>query len=99
MKNKVLLTEGETAALQILNEPGWTGGFTRQQACGALFRNDSRVSKTKSEPGDTNLEGATGTVLGSIYHPALGFLYFVEWDNKPRHAVAVVGWRLGRAPS
>jgi hypothetical protein len=78
-------------------EPGWTGAFTRQQAPGALFANTSRIKKDKGEPGDTTPVGTEGTVLGSYYLPERGFGYFVEWDDKPRVAVFVVGWKLAKA--
>lgn len=98
-KNGIRLTEAEANALQVACEPGWTGVFSRSQAPHALFPNDSRVSKFKNEIRDTTLAGMQGTVLGSMYHPTLGFGYFVEWDDKPRVAVFVVGWKIGRAPS
>lgn len=92
------LTHAEAKALQIACEPGWTGAFTRQQAPEALFPNTCRIIKFKNETGDTTLAGTQGTILGSIYHPTLGFGYFVEWDDKPRVATFVVGWKIGRAP-
>jgi hypothetical protein len=78
-------------------EPGWTGAFTRQQAPGALFANTTRIRKDKSERGDATPLGTEGTVLGSYYVPERGFAYFVEWDDKPRLAVLVLGWKLARA--
>jgi hypothetical protein len=97
-KNAVEMTQEAAEALCIRQESGWTGHFTRQQAPGALFANGSRVIKLKTETGDRNPAGTGATVLGSIYHPALGMGYFVEWDDKPRTAVFVVGWKIGRRP-
>src|SRR5262249_17567539 len=77
------------------HEDGWSGAFTREQAPQALFSNGTRVKKTKAEPCDTTPLGALATVLGSYYIPEKGVGYFVEWDDKPRVAVFVVGWKLG----
>jgi len=80
------------------NEPGWIGGFTRHQAPEALFRNGSRIQKAKFGPGDATPLGSLGTVLGSLYLPEMGSVgYFVEWDWKPKVAVAILGWRICRA--
>jgi hypothetical protein len=84
--------------MQIRYEPGWTGAFTRDQAHGVEFTNGTRIEKARSEPGDRTPVGMTGTVLGSLSHPGLGAMYFVEWDDQPRVAVAAVGWKLARAP-
>lgn len=73
-------------------EIGWVGVFTREQH-GAL-RNDTRVKKDRGDPGDLTPIGTEGTVLGSVYHPGIGTIYFIEWDNRPRHAVGVVAWKL-----
>ncbi len=94
-KNTVSLSDAAAKALGITQEPGWSNPFTRQQAPQARFPNGSRISKYKSETGDITLAGTQGTVLGSLYHPTLGFGYFVEWDDKPRCAVFVVGWKIG----
>jgi hypothetical protein len=77
--------------------PGWTGAFTRDQAQGALFLNKARIKKAKGELQDLTPLGTEGTVLGSLHVPGIGFGYFVEWDNKKRHAIFVVGWKIGRA--
>lgn len=78
----------------IRNEPGWAGAFTRQQAAEALFPNGARVCKTGSKPDDTHKDGAQATVLGSIYAPGVGCLYFVEFDLNPRVAVSIAGFRV-----
>ena len=74
-------------------EPGWTGQFSRGQAPGC-YPNDSRVEKCAKDPDDARPIGATGTVLGSIRLDGLGSAYFVEWDDMPRCAVFVIGWKL-----
>lgn len=73
--------------------PGWHGMFTRNQAPGA-YRNGTRVVKIATDVGDTHPLGATATVLGSLYHPKVGFGYFVEWDSHRRSAVFVVPWKI-----
>lgn len=95
LQNVVEFNDGDLPGVRL--EPGWVGAFTRQQAPGALFANDTRVKKCKSEPEDLNPAGTEATVLGSLHHPVMGFGYFVEWENRPRHAVFVVGWKLARA--
>lgn len=82
-------------SLDLRYEPGWVGGFTRQQSPDALYGNGVRIVKAKGERGDGTPLGTGGNVLGSIYHPALGFGYFIEWDDRPRTAVFVVGWKIG----
>ena len=74
---------------------GYTGVFTREQSSQARYKNGSRVAKVRTEKGDTNPIGVTGTVLGSISHPGLGVGYFIEWDTLPRIVVFVVEWQLG----
>lgn len=86
-------------------EPGWLGGFTRNQAPGA-HPNGSRVVKVREEDGDSTPLGTGGTVLGSLDGSALGyrnpdgsvvrFAYFVEWEDKPRVAVGVLDWKIDR---
>jgi hypothetical protein len=49
----------------VRNEPGWLGGFTRNQAPGAI-PNGSRVRKVRSEQNDPHPVGALATVLGSL---------------------------------
>ncbi len=91
------------ALLGIRHEKGWVGAFTRSQAREALFANGQRIKKTKGGPGDAHKDGTEGTVLGSMYHPAIGVAYFVEWDrtrrhrNKKRYVFVVVGWKVIRA--
>jgi hypothetical protein len=81
-------------------EKGWRGIFTRDQAPGARYPNSSRIRKTVSEVGDATPTGTTGTVLGSILAPEderRSFGYFVEWDNRKRHAVFVIERKIGPA--
>lgn len=78
-------------------EPGWIGMFTRGQAPGAVFTNESRVKKAKVRAGDSIPLDTMGSVLGSFLDPEKGIYYFVEWDSHPRHAVAQVGWKLAKA--
>lgn len=58
------------------------------------YRNGMRVAKVRTEKGDIRPVGATGTVLGSISQPKFCSLYFIEWDDTPRHAVGVVDWKV-----
>jgi hypothetical protein len=85
--------------LNIREEPGWVGGFTRDQADGALYPNGSRIRKNKGEPKDGTPTGTNGTVLGSIRVPGESPAYFVEWDNRPRVAVFIVEWKLALSMS
>lgn len=57
--------------MELVDEPGWTGTFTRYQAKGAI-PNGTRIVKAVSEPGDGTPDGTLGTVLGSIPSPAGG---------------------------
>ena len=75
--------------MMLKSEDGWLGTFTRQEADGAMV-NGTRVYKFQSEPGDGHPTGSMGTVLGSLHHPDLGYMYFVEWDESPRVAIGVV---------
>ncbi len=80
----------------LIETPGWTGAFTTEQAEGAL-PNGTRIEKTKSEPKDATPGGTPGTILGSISHPGVmngAIMYFVEWDDRPKVAVGVMGWKL-----
>lgn len=83
-------------------EKGWFGAFTRREAPGAIG-NGSRVVKVATEPGDAHPTGANGTVLGSYFNPYLTYphnqqiMYFIEWDDEPRTAVACVGSKLARS--
>lgn len=82
--------------ISIDHEPGWRGAFTRAQAAGAI-PNGSTILKTAQEEGDATPLGTSGVVLGSISHPAVAdgaLCYFIEWANRPRAAVAVIGWKV-----
>lgn len=79
---------------RIAYHPGWIGGFTREQAPQARYANGSRVSKTQSKKGDMHPDGAQAIVLGSVYVPGAGCVYFVEFDARPREAVMITEGRL-----
>lgn len=95
------------ALARVRPEPGWLGVFTREEAPGALG-NGTPVAKVRSEPGDTFPDGTRGTVLGSIGPgpdeptptphgatiPPGAYLYFVEWEPRPRYAIAIASNRL-----
>jgi hypothetical protein len=76
-------------------EPGWIGALTRAQAEGA-YPNGSRVVKRDSEPGDAHRTGDKATVLGSLRFGDK-VLYWVEWDDAPMVAIAVVAEKIGLA--
>lgn len=84
-----------TPAHPFVNEPGWFGSFTRQQAPGAI-PNGARVRKRPGYPRDRTPALTEGIVLGSVSHPELGIAYFVEWDDKPRVALGVIAKKLER---
>lgn len=94
MKGSVVIGDGLPG---VRHEKGWVGAFTREQAPDALFANGARIKKAKGERKDITKLGTTGTVLGSLHAPGVGFGYFVEWDNRKRYAVFVVGWKVARA--
>ncbi len=78
---------------------GYLAPFSRQRYELAKFANGTRVRKVWEDVGgDLTKVGSTGTVLGSIGHPALeGALYFVEWDDKPRMPTALIESKLTTA--
>lgn len=82
---------------------GYVGAFTRFQMPGAI-RNGSTVRKVQEDEGDATPLGTLGIVLGSIgtgklerppgsTRPIL-FGYFVEWADRPRHAIFTVDWKI-----
>lgn len=82
-------------------EQGWLGAFTRAHVAGAM-PNGTPIEKAKCEAGDGNPNGTPGVILGSISHPDVCggvVLYFVEWANHPRRAVAVVDWKIKASKS
>lgn len=84
----------------IRHEPGWTGGFSRNEVPGA-WKNGTRVVKTASESGDSHPDGTPGTILGSIAYAAVrngAICYFVEWDSAPKVAVACMAFKVRPAP-
>jgi hypothetical protein len=83
--------------------PGYGGLHTRGQAPGAI-PNGARIVKRNSEQRDSQVDGALGTVLGSIRTPGalaaregVPYLYFVEWDALPRCAVGVISTKIREA--
>lgn len=79
-------------------EEGWYGAFTRNEVLGA-WRNGSRVVKQNSEEGDARPDGTLGTVIGSFMNPGqVGrMIYFVEWDDAPKVAVATIDFKISPA--
>lgn len=80
-------------------EPGWRGAFTRATAVGAM-PSGTRIVKASSEEGDATPDGTPGIVLGSFSHPSVQagiVLYFVEWADKPKQAMAVTEAKVRRA--
>jgi hypothetical protein len=82
--------------------PGHSGRHTRGQAPGAI-PNGTRIVKQNSLKGDSQLDGALGSVLGSLKTPAelaassgVAYFYFVEWDALPRVAVGVMSTKITR---
>jgi hypothetical protein len=82
-------------ALFELSQPrkGWVGQFTTVNAPGALVAG-TRITKLLEEQGDMTPLGTKGTILGSMHDPEHGVAYFIEWDDKPKCAVAVMGWKV-----
>ena len=88
----------ESVALQhynIVNEEGYTGCLTRDEAPQAKFKNGARIKKTVNEKGDLTPVGTLGTVLGSIFYEPAGVGYFIEWDDKPKEAIFCIEARIG----
>jgi hypothetical protein len=56
----------------------------------AKFKNCARIKKVVMEDGDTHAIGAMGTILGSVGTLNIGVAYFVEFDDRPRHAALIV---------
>lgn len=79
--------------------PGYFGYFSRHQHSEAKYQNGSRIKKVWGEPGDGTPLDTEGTVLGSVGFPDTGILYFVEWDNRPKFAVAVMAKKIGGVSS
>jgi hypothetical protein len=82
-------------ALNIRNHPGYLGAFTRDSVEGAI-PNGTRIVKAKQEADDATPLGTEGVVLGSIFAANISEspMYFVEWANKPKFAVGVIGWKI-----
>jgi len=94
--------EGKTEH-DIREHAGYVGVFTRNAAIGAIG-NGTRVRKINSEFMDAAHNGHEGAVLGSLAIPmsvpptrnfgVVPFVYFVEWDMYPKHAIGVISPKL-----
>lgn len=88
------------------NHGDYYGGFSRYEAKGALA-NGTRVRKRNSEEGDATPDGTGGIILGSVNGRLAGvpnaeadgvtYLYFVEWDNRPKVAVGTLDKKIEEA--
>lgn len=88
----------------VLPHPGYYGAFTRATAPGAI-PSDTRVVKVVTEKGDAHPNGSKGVILGSIgplpdkasqwYGKRA---YFIEWDARPKTAIAVVDFKIAVDP-
>lgn len=76
-----------------VTEPGWFGVFTREQAPKAI-PNGTRICKVATEHGDAHPIGTKGLVLGSLAADDQQTLYFIEWEPRPRFAVAVADFKI-----
>jgi hypothetical protein len=93
---RVEIPEDAAASLyNIVNEDGWQGCLTRDEAPQAKFKNGARITKTVNEKGDITALGMGGTILGSIFYEPAGVGYFIEWDDKPREAIFCIEARIG----
>lgn len=79
----------------IVEEDGFTGVLTRDEAPQAKFKNGARIKKTVSKRGDLTPLGTLGTILGSIFTGEGGVGYFIEWDDKPREVIFCIEGRIG----
>ena len=79
--------------LGLTNHEGYLGCFTRAVYPGAL-PNGTCIFKANSETGDQTKDGTGGTVMGSIGHPEVGIMYFIEWDNNPRMVVGCIAKKI-----
>jgi hypothetical protein len=96
MNDKLVeISEGLAREYGIEEHEGWIGPFSTRQVEGAI-ENGAKVVKIRSEKGDTHPVGSTGKVLGSISNGAM-LAYWVEWDAHPKHAIFIVGFKLGRS--
>lgn len=77
-----------------MERSGWLSRFATTEVPGA-YKNGTRISKIDEEPGDAHKIGALGTVLGSLWQPARGVAYFIEWDDMPKFAVIAMAWKIG----
>ncbi len=98
------MSDNLDALNRVRPEPGWIGSFVREQAPGALATG-TRVIKARSEPGDTFPDGLGSigpgpdvpvpTPHGSV--PPGAYVYFVEWEPRPRCAIAITSTRIDAA--
>lgn len=94
-----MTTEQEEFFNDLGHHDDYAGMFSRGQAEGAI-PNGTRIIKRNSEEGDSTPDGTGGVILGSINGVKAGvpaaiangvtYLYFVEWDDKPKVAIGTV---------
>lgn len=105
-EHETKIDAGTASAMGVREWPGYHGMFTRAQAPGAI-PNETPIKKVWSEPGDLEPVGKSGKVLGSLavppgFEPPAGaptgvlFVYWVEWDSLPKHAVFIIDKKIGR---
>jgi hypothetical protein len=87
----------------IKEHEGYVGIFPSVDAEGAMPR-DTEIIKVLSEPGDGHKIGESGKVLGSLPLPTdMGldskYMYWVEWNDAPKRAVAVVSKKIAKKVS
>jgi hypothetical protein len=67
------------------------------EALGA-WKNGTRVIKVRSGEGDTHVDGAPATIIGSAgpveAEGIRTYVYFVEWDDAPGIPVGIRGDRI-----
>lgn len=81
--------------LEFFNGVGYIAG----EAEGAI-PNGRRVRKVAEEDGDSTPLGTEGTVMSSVYEPAVTehIFYFVMWETRV-HPVGVTGWKIEEVPA
>jgi hypothetical protein len=83
------------ASVGVMAREGYTGMFCTTNAPNAIKAGE-RIHKVKCEANDEHPVGAIGTVLGSISVNNLGIMYFIEWDDKPKHAISTIAWKVAK---
>lgn len=83
------------ASVGVMTREGYTGMFCTTDAPNAIPAG-TQIKKVRTESDDEHQIGSTGAVLGSISVNNLGIMYFIEWDDKPKHAISTVAWKIAR---